>query len=960
MSKTTDNAVASPRGFDAFISYARTASTDAALALKNGLEQYNRPRLSARSTTVFRDDSSMSASASLMGTLNGALEQSRWMIVMLSPAAAKSTWVNREITWWLYNRSPETLLLVHNDGTIEWSGDDFTPESTAVPDALRGRLTDEPRWIDMTWFEGPESVRDPRFADTVLQLFCPIHGLDREDAVAQNSALVRRAKNLARGTITALSILLAAAIVASILAVQQRAEAVNQAAIATEQAHRAIAKQFASQSQQLLSTDIGTARLYAAQAWSMVDDSQTRSALLGSVLAAQETQAQVQLSGPVSELAVSQDGTVVYAGLSSGELVRWDVVAGDQTIIGNLGGQPEKLVTSRDGRVLAARTDPYAVGAGGSSTVGVWVDGAAVDLGIATARDITVSPSGKTILAGPFVTEGNYSQLQRVTLEGNVVTSGERTAPFDGGYGRLLGDNLSQIAMPDDDSVVVLSCAECGNPWTKRYELDGMKITGLITMKPGIRGFPSRLSADGTAALSDDTIYDTSVLSEAKDDFSGMAPQAEGRPTGATVGEYDDVMTLTPDGSRFVLSRDTELTVIEPGTAESAAKTVATLEGTQQIAALAMPNDELVVAADGSTLIVHELNPKMPLMQAIQLDISSGVTQANPMSDLSVSPDGELVAVGELPNGLHDPRLVVVSRDGQQLTQFVGRTFIAWQDATHFFVAGNDGIELYETGSETAVQAWSLPDWTPPDARSGVLGLHRAIGGHWYAATQVLSIFAGQKLYSLNTSTEEVDLATSEEVIVQIAGDGTQVLTIAGTPATDTETTARIYNQNMSELIWESQPTSGVYQYYLSGSHELVERASESDQLGETESGPALTYPHGQLPQGLVVSPAEEYVITSPQQGRLTVNSRTTGKPVGTFAFSASDGYRTRVAFAADGSTAVSLHGTGGGIESRVTFYEMRPQEWHDLACRLVGRPMAPDEWRSQVGSDPDVPLACS
>ena len=227
--------------FDAFLSYARAESTDEARALKQGIEKFARPWNRARSSTVFLDDQSLSANSSLDDSITESLARARWLIVLLSEAAAASQWVNREVTWWLDHRDANRLLLVHDRGAVGWEDGDFTTDSTAIPPALRGRLEREPRWIDLQWFDAEDSLReqDPRFAEVVLQLYCPLHDLDREAAVAQQDGRVRHAKRLARGAIATLSVLLLVAVATGTLAMAKQGEAEAAARQASAQAHAA-------------------------------------------------------------------------------------------------------------------------------------------------------------------------------------------------------------------------------------------------------------------------------------------------------------------------------------------------------------------------------------------------------------------------------------------------------------------------------------------------------------------------------------------------------------------------------------------------------------------------------------------------------------------------------------------------------------------------------------------------
>ena len=92
----------------AFISYSHHDAR-AAAALQRALETYRVPRrLVGRGTPlgevpaylrpIFRDRNELQAGADLSATVREALAASRYLIVVCSPSAVASAWVNREIT----------------------------------------------------------------------------------------------------------------------------------------------------------------------------------------------------------------------------------------------------------------------------------------------------------------------------------------------------------------------------------------------------------------------------------------------------------------------------------------------------------------------------------------------------------------------------------------------------------------------------------------------------------------------------------------------------------------------------------------------------------------------------------------------------------------------------------------------------------------------------------------------
>ena len=147
--------------FDVFISYAHEDEVLAS-ALASGLGRIGKPWWRRRSLRVFRDANVMTASADLWDSIRQPLEESRWFVAVISPAAAKSPWVSREMSWWMDNREHDHLLVVLADGTGTWDSatNDWAIDATAVPAPLRSAFAVAPSLIDATW-RGTRAPRPP-------------------------------------------------------------------------------------------------------------------------------------------------------------------------------------------------------------------------------------------------------------------------------------------------------------------------------------------------------------------------------------------------------------------------------------------------------------------------------------------------------------------------------------------------------------------------------------------------------------------------------------------------------------------------------------------------------------------------------------------------------------------------------------------------------------------------------
>ena len=165
--------------YAAFISYAHS---DEAVAkrIHNGLETYPLPKdmdASARGklTPIFRDVTELTAHHSLTEKIRDAVKTSRFLIVLCSPAAKNSHWVNEEI---------KLFRKLHGEGAILAAIVDGDPE-IAFPAALTedGR---EPLAANMTTREG--------FRFGITQLAASMLGVGLDRLVKRDSQ--RRRKRL--------------------------------------------------------------------------------------------------------------------------------------------------------------------------------------------------------------------------------------------------------------------------------------------------------------------------------------------------------------------------------------------------------------------------------------------------------------------------------------------------------------------------------------------------------------------------------------------------------------------------------------------------------------------------------------------------------------------------------------------------------------------------------------------
>ena len=146
----TQSATSPPR-YWAFISYSHHDSRWG-IWLHKALETYRVPRrlvgmsnrdgkIPARLSPVFIDREELPTSASLSGNIDQALQNSRYLIVICSPHAALSTWVNEEIKRFKHSGGADRVLCLIVGGEPNASDKPELGELECFPSAVRFNVT---------------------------------------------------------------------------------------------------------------------------------------------------------------------------------------------------------------------------------------------------------------------------------------------------------------------------------------------------------------------------------------------------------------------------------------------------------------------------------------------------------------------------------------------------------------------------------------------------------------------------------------------------------------------------------------------------------------------------------------------------------------------------------------------------------------------------------------------------
>ena len=382
------------RQYEAFISYSHAADGALAAQLQRALNRMARPSYKWWQwwpPRVFRDQTNLAPIGDLTGEIQRALRASDSLVLLASPLAAASPWVDKEAATWRETKPPGRLFVALTEGSLEWDDvhADFDPaRTTALPPSLRGAFDAEPLWVDFTGVrEDRPFARDPLFLDGAASLAAAIRGVDKDALIGEDVRQRRRARQLAGGAITTVTLLAIAATIAAIFALVQRDRA-------NERARLALSRQYAAQSVTALDVDPERSVALAARAATTAPTDEADSALRRA-LRTSRLRSIVDTGASVNDVDAAADAPVVAAALGRGGVRVWSSPTSSARTF-DMGGQTLQVALSRDGRRV--------LGASGARAL-VWSteNGAEPLWRVAAADPIlsaALSPDGRTAATG--------------------------------------------------------------------------------------------------------------------------------------------------------------------------------------------------------------------------------------------------------------------------------------------------------------------------------------------------------------------------------------------------------------------------------------------------------------------------------------------------------------------------------------------------------------------------------
>ncbi len=703
--------------------------------LHRALETYRVPRrlvgrpsrdgtVPARISPVFIDRDELPTSASLSENIGEALRGSRYLIVICSPHAAASNWVNEEIKRFKMAGGADRILCLIVSGEPNASDKPELGELECFPEAVRYDVTEtgaigenraEPIAADLR--KGGDGVHRAK-----MKLIAGVLGLNFDDLMRRE-----RRRQRARATLAAMA---AALIVAVIGSVWYRG---HRETLLAEQRQNARLAQLMLQKAQgaAQQNDDRTAALYGA-AW--IKYSLMAGELDGSAGAGPaddpELQRKKDFVSSISTSAVTGTRLAVpgFAGTlaasPNGKLVAW--ARGDGTIALAAAGAPTPLAVARPplGPIGAlALTDDGMIAAGSrTGAVALWPKGASAPTllraGGPAVRAVTFAPGG-----GRLAAAGDGPGVQLWEIGKDRVARGP---------GRLLGQDQNYFHglafTPDGRTLGAIADGRAGKTLMLWHSASGRLARPLTTYPEAPESLA--FSADGqwmAIGLFDSTIHlsklrgeaaetvltghkrlvgalafspDSRLLASGSDDWSLLLWDVTAMNRVATLtGHVRPITGLAfANGGRSLLSGSAEDHVMQVWTLPRPADAASTAAHSGAVRAVAWEPSGAVLASAGDDKAIRLWSAPtlQPLGAALPPVHTDGVRA------LAFTPDG-----GFLVSAGRDGKIVVWDWRRRRM---VSGPVLGHDRWIFDLVISRDGKTLATASWDGSVKLWTLPD----------------------------------------------------------------------------------------------------------------------------------------------------------------------------------------------------------------------------------------------------------
>jgi WD40 repeat protein len=957
-----DVAAGQERGYDAFISYSHRLDAAITARLQAELQRFAKPWYRIRALHVFRDQTSLAASPHLWTTIEEALSDSSWLILMASPESAQSGWVSREISWWRAHRPMNHLLVAVTEGELVWdetAGDlDWAATTALSKEALGHAFSEEPRWVDLRWArDQADSLRsaDPRLQDAVADLAAAIRHVPKDSLIGEHIRRRHRAVRAVVAAAAALVVLLAFSLTAAFIAKGQRDRADRENTVA-------IAGLLASTAVALTGSRPDLAQLFAVQAYRLdPGNPQARAALFATVQADPQVQRFLMAPGPVSALAVSPDGGVIVAGTRNGWVRGWNLARFTPVSYGRMDGPVTGVAVSADGTTVAAAT---------GRSARTWVHGHLVASRSAPPGTpftaVGVSPSGR------FAAFAAFPALDVLSTPGRSWRQA-RLAGF-GTWHRGRPPLVTNLAVPSDTELVALD-GRYGS-W-RRLALPGLAAAGSARNTFGLSRYPAYTSALSPAG----TLFTHSYVA-AGSSLRVLSTHQSGRPAGRARpgGRLALALAISRNG-RWVASEDTSgIHVSRIARPAGPARAPRSYPGAEPLFSTSLAfvgrSDSRLISASGNLLTLWNLRQYSRIGRAARILMPERCGRVCPGPRLAIGPDGREAALTD-----SSGRLLVRAGLGPSFGKITtlatggpGQFGLPLWSRTgnRLYVFGRT-LSLLPAGKGPAVLLRKDPD--PPQA----LALSAA-GNRLFAVDAAGTVRIGAVPSGAAASRRPVARGPVVPGSVVRGPRGIRpnfgqyqrqaaVSPSGSRAAVIDQSNQEVYVINLTTRRTWRVPGVKAYELAYSGSHLVLQRENGDLDLRDADGTRVIRsvqagtpWNYGNIAAGPGPAAGQILVAGERADGRGILTDLGSGHLLGVFPIGKASPYQqTTMAFTPGGRSLVTVtEGNSQTDDGVLTQLSVTPAQWIRVACTTSGHGLTPGNWRRYISPSPPARLGCA
>jgi WD40 repeat protein len=675
--------------YRAFISYNHRADGSFARRLHRRLETHALPQAVLRTIRdaphgtrqigrIFRDEDELVPGENLPERIQRALKDSEFLVVICSPAAVKSLYVNLEIEWFRTTNNRNNIIAIVTDGEPDAKRRGFPATRECMPRALQWwtfptgtNESREPLWID--WRKGRGDRSD------FLRLVAALLSLPSFDDLIRRDNLDRRRRRWVVTAVVAIVLAIAITLVTATVVTQRELASRKSQALADA------SQEAAARGDNERAARLAMAGLVAARAPLFNADSSSAEAALRRAFAENPRRlAPIAMGENLSDAILTSDRRFVITAAQNGVRI-WDAGTGNPSGPALTARPARLLAVSPDGRSLAIGEPGVGTSNGSYIRITLWnlADrsqmGSPVYLSAVAPTDLEFSPDGARLAA-----------------------CGE----FNDGGGRVQVWDISAVPSGSTPQSLVDLTHHAGFH-TIFFSPDGLRL--VTSSGDGVRLWDMQTRTQIGADL----------LGDASPADAAFSPDGTQLVTGTGAGRIQiwDSTTLTEIGATMIADGPIHSVLFHPDGRRIVASTVGQstsvwdIATRQQVERAFRPSGRLHLARDGALAVTaHGDGARMWAIAPPAPQLVARTPGGSIANSAAFSPDGSLLirSAGYPVNRGG----VFVSRVGPSNTPIASIMFDANYSDVESLDIAPDGRSLVTSGWRE-VRIFSLPDLTP-------------------------------------------------------------------------------------------------------------------------------------------------------------------------------------------------------------------------------------------------------